>query len=274
MAHYAIGDIQGCLEPLQRLLHSFQYNQEKDHLIFAGDLINRGPDNLAALQFIKNIPHKTIVFGNHDLHTMACFYGFQTPSHQDTLDEFINAPHLDDLMHWWRQNGTMMAYFSEFNACITHAGIPPEWDFETCTQMANKVTDLIRSEAFIDFLPRMYGNMPTRWADASVPEDQYRFTINALTRMRLVDEQGGLELKTKTPLHLTPKGLYPWFEKLHPSFPDSNLTLLFGHWAALEGRCPISRVIALDSGCVWGGKLAAYRLEDGKRFEVAGLAKG
>lgn len=269
MATYAIGDVQGCLEPLQRLLDKINYDSSKDELWFAGDLVNRGSESLATLQLIRSLPNTVIVFGNHDLHAMACFYGSETPGREDTLDELLAYKEFPEILNWWRQKAVMLHFDADFNALLTHAGIPPEWDLPVAQRAAKQVEAVIRSEQdWLQFLPKMYGDTPSLWSEALDPTDQIRFAINALTRMRLVDAQNRLEFKIKKPLAETPAGFFPWFSRLHPSFSHQEIKLLFGHWAALEGQCPVPNCIALDSGCVWGGFLAAYRLDDGMRFEV------
>jgi len=267
MSAYAIGDLQGCLEPLQRLLEKIQFDPKQDHLWFAGDLINRGPQSLETLRFLRSMaPAVTAVLGNHDLHFLAVAMGHQSCKRADTLDELLSAPDRDELVAWLRQL-PLLHHDAELNFVMTHAGLPPQWRREQAAVLANEVEMVIQDdERCHAFFAAMYGNEPATWRDDLSGTDRLRAITNALTRMRFCQADGTLELKTKQSITEAPEGFAPWFS--HPQRQTKDERILFGHWAALEGQTDTDNVFALDTGCVWGGPLSALRLEDQQWFQV------
>lgn len=270
MATYAIGDIQGCLEPLQCLLAEIKFNPRHDKLWLAGDLINRGPDTLATLRFLYRLRDSiTIVLGNHDLHFIAVYYGLRKRGKNDTLDELLRAPDCADLVYWLRQQ-KLVHCDSALNFTMVHAGIPPQWDLAEALARSREVENVLQSDKIEHFLAGMYGNLPSRWSDDLAGVDRLRLITNYFTRMRFCSAEGELELQTKESADAAPIGFAPWF-----SFAERKTRaqkIIFGHWAALEGRTNIKNVYALDTGCVWGGSLTALRLEDERKFSCDCLA--
>ena len=264
MATYAIGDVQGCLEPLQCLLKKIEFNPLNDKLWFAGDLINRGPDTLATLRFLYQLRDSiTVVLGNHDLHFLAVYYGLRKRNKNDTLDELLNAPDCADLVYWLRQQ--KLVHHDEVSGfTMVHAGIPPQWDLADALTYSCEVENTLQSDKVEEFLAGMYGNYPCNWDDNLSGIDRLRLITNYFTRMRFCNADGELELQTKESADAAPVGFAPWFSFLRRK--TRNQKILFGHWAALEGRSGVSHVYALDTGCVWGGSLTALRLEDEQRF--------
>lgn len=264
MATYAIGDIQGCLASLECLLKKIQFNPAVDKLWLAGDLINRGPDSLGTLRFLYSIRHAlTIVLGNHDLHFIAVYFGLRKKGNSDTLQELINAPDAAELIHWLRQQ-KLLHVDAALGFSMVHAGIPPQWDLAEAQARAGEVEAMLRGDDCENFLKAMYGNEPDKWKNSLVGIDRLRLITNYFTRMRFCDSNGKLELKAKESMAAAPAGYAPWF-----SFAERKTAgqkLLFGHWAALEGKTNTPNVYALDTGCVWGGRLTALRLEDESRF--------
>ncbi|WP_062061161.1 symmetrical bis(5'-nucleosyl)-tetraphosphatase [Cellvibrio sp. OA-2007] len=270
MATYAIGDIQGCLEPLQCLLEEIKFNPRHDKLWLAGDLINRGPDTLATLRFLYRLRDSiTIVLGNHDLHFIAVYYGLRKRGKNDTLDELLRAPDCADLVYWLRQQ-KLVHSDPALNFTMVHAGIPPQWDLTEALARAREVENVLQSDNIEHFLTGMYGNLPCRWSDDLVGIDRLRLITNYFTRMRFCSAEGELELQTKENAHAAPIGFAPWFSFLERKTRTQKI--IFGHWAALEGRTNIKNVYALDTGCVWGGSLTALRLEDERKFSCDCLA--
>lgn len=269
MATYAIGDVQGCFEPLQRLLHKIHFDPQQDSLWFAGDLVNRGPQSLEVLRFIKALPHKKVVLGNHDLHLLAIFYAGFAPRPQDTLDAVLAAPDLPELMHWLVQQ-PLLIVDSERNLAMSHAGIPPHWSLAQAQQRANEAQTMLNGAQAMDFFKQMYGNQPDRWHDSLNGIERIRVIINYFTRMRFVGANDELDLLSKESMGTAPAGFLPWFKA--PQRQITETTLLFGHWAALEGKTGVANAIALDTGCVWGGQLSALRLEDRQFFRVPAKA--
>ncbi len=270
MATYAIGDIQGCLEPLQCLLKEIEFNPPNDRLWLAGDLINRGPDTLATLRFLYELRDSiTIVLGNHDLHFIAVYYGLRKRGKNDTLDELLRAPDCADLVYWLRQQ-KLLHHDPLLNFTMVHAGIPPQWDLSEALAHAREVENVLQGDKIENFLVGMYGNLPSRWDENLDGVDRLRLITNYFTRMRFCNAEGELELQTKESADAAPPGFAPWFSYL--ARKTCSEKIIFGHWAALEGRTNVNNVFALDTGCVWGGALSALRLEDEAPFSCDCLA--
>lgn len=270
MATYAIGDIQGCLEPLQCLLEKIAFDPAQDRLWLAGDLINRGPASLATLRYLYTLRDSlTIVLGNHDLHFIAVYYGLRKQGKNDTLDQLLAAPDCPDLVYWLRQQ-KLVHHDPILGYTMAHAGIPPQWSLQDALIRAREVETVLKSSQPENFLAGMYGNSPTLWSGSLTGVDRLRVITNYFTRMRFCNAQGELELQSKESADAAPIGFAPWFSFLQRKTRDEKI--IFGHWAALEGRVGFPNLFALDTGCVWGGSLTAMRLEDGLRFSCRCLA--
>lgn len=268
MASYIIGDIQGCLSPLKCLLEQVDFNESSDTLLSLGDIVNRGPNSLETLRFLKNIKNFKMVLGNHDLHLMARNYGAVSAKKNDTLDEILNAPDREELINWLRRQPLLLCLDK---AVLTHAGVPHIWDVEKAQALAREVESELTSDKPEVFLNHMYGNSPDCWSDKLSGLDRLRVVTNYLTRMRVCRQDGTLDLVYKGDSSDTPENCAPWFS--YPRNPlDASFTFFFGHWAALPTKSYRYHNLdfhALDSGCVWGNSLTAYRIEDGKRFTCA-----
>lgn len=269
MADYAIGDVQGCYVALQRLLAHIDFNERVDRLWFVGDLVNRGPDSLAVLRFIYNLPIQPIItLGNHDLHLLGSLFADKPwKGHDDTLTEVLAAPDALELGHWLRRQ-SLLWYSTELDIVMCHAGICPLWDLPQALQSAKELEAVLSGEDYQHFLSHMYGNEPNIWSDNVTGMDRLRLITNYLTRMRFCDEYGALALDYKGSLDAVPKHLYPWYKV--PYRKHIEVDIVFGHWAALNGQCPNPKIHAIDTGCFWGGQLTALRLQDRKRFSVQG----
>ena len=266
MAIYAIGDIQGCFEPLQRLLDKIAFDPAQDQLWLAGDLVNRGPQSLATLRFIKGLGHRaTTVLGNHDLHLLAVHYGGHTMRSNDTLAPILGAPDRDELLDWLRFQPLVLLDEGR-NWCMSHAGIPPAWSVRKARRLAQEVEAVLQGEECSTFFRQMYGNQPDYWDKSLTGPDRLRAIVNCLTRMRFVNAAGKLDLTSKEGIETAPEGFFPWFDAGNRRAAHNRL--LFGHWAALEGKVTVPNIYALDTGCVWGGQLSALRLDDQQWFRV------
>jgi bis(5'-nucleosyl)-tetraphosphatase (symmetrical) len=264
MSTYAIGDIQGCFDPLLRLLEHIDFNADNDTLWFTGDLVNRGPKSLETLRFIKQLGNKhKIVLGNHDLHMLAVAYGKHEGWAEDTLTDILSAPDRIDLFEWLRHQ-EIMHHEGEYT--IAHAGLAPMWDLAKASLLAREVENVLRSDQAEQYFHHMYGNHPKKWDDNLEGYDRLRCITNYFTRMRFCYADGSLDLKNKGTLDSHSVDTMPWFQV--PERKSADLNILFGHWAALAGVTHTPRVFALDTGCVWGYCLTAMRLEDQKRFQV------
>lgn len=272
MADYAIGDIQGCYEPLQRLLSAIDFDDKVDCLWFVGDLVNRGPDSLAVLRFLKSLAvTPKITLGNHDLHLLGSLFGGRPWQGQDdTIQDVMEAPDGEELGHWLRKQ-SIACYSAELNVVMCHAGIAPLWDLLQALQLAKELESVLAGEHYRDFLAQMYGNQPAGWSEDAIGMDRLRLITNYYTRMRFCDKYGKLELGYKGSIEKAPADLYPWYAV--PTRKPIAADIVFGHWAALRGQCPVPTLHAIDTGCLWGGQLTALRLQDKQRFSVPGLQK-
>ncbi|MDK2124024.1 symmetrical bis(5'-nucleosyl)-tetraphosphatase [Parachitinimonas caeni] len=263
MATYAIGDIQGCFRELQALVQQINFRPDQDRLYLVGDLINRGDDSLSVLRWVKQ--HQGSVFtvlGNHDLHLIAVHAGVGKLHKSDTLSEILEAPDCTLLIDWLRHQ-PLVIHTSDF--LMVHAGLLPCWSVTVASELACEVEHALKAEDYRVFLQQMYGNKPTHWSNALKGEERLRLIVNAMTRMRLTTRNGGLDLSFKGELDDAPKDLCAWFDA--PGRQNREHTIICGHWSAL-GLKLRQDLIALDTGCVWGGPLTAIRLEDRQVFQV------
>lgn len=260
MAIFAIGDVQGCFDDLQRLLDRIRFNPAEDTLWFTGDLVNRGPKSLDSLRFVRSLGERAVtVLGNHDLHLLALGEGLREPGrHDETLLQVLDAPDRDELLDWLRHR-PLMHHDAALGYTLIHAGLPPQWDIGTALLLAQEVEATLHGPDYRDLLAGMYGNEPTQWSSALCGDARTRFIINCFTRMRFCDAEGSLDLVHKGPPGTQPEGLLPWFEV--PERASAGQHILFGHWSTL-GEVSGHNVYPLDTGCLWGGRLTALRLDD------------
>jgi len=264
MAIYAVGDVQGCHAELVQLLETIRFDAEADRLWLVGDLVNRGPGSLEVLRLVKSLGDSAItVLGNHDLHLLAVAEGVAELNSNDTLDEILNAPDRGDLLHWLRNQRLLHA---ENSYVLVHAGLLPQWSVAQAASLAREVEAALRSEDYATFLSRMYGNSPHSWDDSLSGNKRLRVIVNAFTRMRICTEEGEMEFKFKGEVERIPAGYMPWFDI--PKRASRDATVIVGHWSAL-GLLLRKNIIALDTGCLWGGPMSAIRLEDRQLFQVS-----
>jgi bis(5'-nucleosyl)-tetraphosphatase (symmetrical) len=262
MSTYAIGDLQGCLASFDALLERLP---DPRRLIFVGDLVNRGPQSLATLREVRRRVESgdaVALLGNHDLHLLAVDAGVRPLHDSDTLQDILDAPDRRELLDWLRCQPLAHA---ESGLLFVHAGVPPQWTAAQTLERSGEVRERLRRDDYRDFLQRMYGNFPDRWDDGLRGDDRLRFIVNALTRLRIVDVEGRMHLKFKEGASAAPAGTVPWFD--HPDRATRDTPIVFGHWST-EGLVRRSNVIGLDTGCVWGGRLTALRLDDHALFQV------
>jgi bis(5'-nucleosyl)-tetraphosphatase (symmetrical) len=263
VATYAIGDVQGCLEPLRRLLHAFGFDRARDRLWFVGDLVNRGPDSLATMRLVKDLGGCAVtVLGNHDFHLLAVAAGTAKTHRSDTLDEVLAAPDREELLAWLRQQ-PMLHVQGEW--AMVHAGLLPQWSIAQAGILAREVEAALRGANWREFLAKLYGNAPDSWSEGLRGADRLRVIVNAMARMRFCTAEGKIEFNTKGETAKAPPGFFRWFDA--PGRVSRDHTIIFGHWSTL-GLTLRPDLIALDSGCVWGGSLSAVRLEDRKLFQI------
>ncbi|MDF1764374.1 MAG: symmetrical bis(5'-nucleosyl)-tetraphosphatase [Oleibacter sp.] len=265
MATYAIGDLQGCFDELQQLLEVIAFDPQQDQLWFAGDLVNRGPKSLECLRFVQQLGNKAkIVLGNHDLHLLGVAFSDRQQKSSDTLNAILTAPDKDEILTWLRHQ-PLTHFDSANNVFMSHAGLPPCWTPQQAHALAQEVEQALKKDPQ-SFLQHMYGNQPDRWEDSLTGMDRLRVIVNYLTRMRFLDQDNRMNLSAKEAADTAPEGFKPWF--LQSAKQDKSTQILFGHWAAIEGITGVDNVYALDTGCVWGRRLTALRLEDKQVFSV------
>ncbi|WP_312209787.1 symmetrical bis(5'-nucleosyl)-tetraphosphatase [Acinetobacter variabilis] len=269
--NYVIGDVQGCFEALKALLKEIRFDPDQDFVWFAGDLVARGENSLGALRFIKKLADNGVaatVLGNHDLTLLAYARGIKPIKDKDNVRDVIDAIDSDELIDWIRKQP--MCLFPNEQTVLTHAGIPNIWDAAKTAELAKEVEAIIAHDDFevVDaFLKEMFGKEPTLWSDELEGHERTRCIVNYLTRMRLTDTEGRLEYSFKDSLDdPMPEGFKPWFE--FESKTAVTHQIVFGHWAALQGKAISERIQNVDGGCVWGNQLMAYRLEDQQMFAV------
>jgi bis(5'-nucleosyl)-tetraphosphatase (symmetrical) len=271
MATYAIGDIQGCFAQLQQLLKKIHFHPAHDHLWFVGDLVNRGPDSLATLRFVKDLVEKQraiTVLGNHDLHLLAVGSGIRKLKDKDTFGDVLDAPDVKKLLAWLREQ-PLFYYDKTLNYALVHAGLAPQWTLVDALTRQNEISQILRGEHCELLLHHMYSTKPVdvRPSHHLTDWQRYRSEIDYFTRMRFCTAEGLIDLKTTGPATENPPGYYPWFRI--PNRANQDLRIIFGHWASLQGKAADPNVFALDTGCIWGNCLTAMRLEDQERFSVS-----
>ena len=265
MSTYAIGDIQGCFTALRRLLDLLRFDPQKDRLWFVGDLVNRGPDSLAVLRFIRGLDQAAVtVLGNHDLHALAVAGGVTELRKKDSLSDLLSAPDREELLDWLRHRPLL---HHENDTLLVHAGLLPSWTVAEAAAHAQEVEHVLRSDESTAFLSALYSESRKnlQWSEVLRGLPRLRMITFALTRVRVCTSDGQLDLSYKGPLDQLPEGLTPWFQ-----FPDrksAGTLIICGHWAAMGLRVQ-DNLVALDSGCVWGRRLSAIRMDDRKIFQV------
>lgn len=263
---YLLGDLQGCCDPLERLLATVGFSASRDRLYVLGDLVNRGPDSLGVLRRLRRLGDSAVcLLGNHDLHLLAVAHGVRKPHRSDTLDGILTAPDREDWLNWVRQR--RLAVY-EHGWLMVHAGVVPQWDAAQAVALAGEVEAMLQGPDVGDFLTVMYGAHPDRWRDELQGADRWRCIVNSLTRLRFCAVDGTMEFAAKEGAGAAPEGFMPWFEV--PGRRTADTPVAFGHWSTL-GLVNTDKLLSLDTGCVWGGQLTAVRIDGGAR-EVIQIA--
>ena len=253
---YAVGDVQGCAPSLKALVKKLP---KKSKMIFLGDLVNRGPDSLGALRYLKSLQESgraECILGNHDLHLLAIDAGLRKTKGLDTVDAILKARDRRELIDWVRHRPLAL---SNGKLLTVHAGVLPQWDLQQTIECAQEVEKALRSKSYKTFLGNMYGNTPNQWRHSLKGYERLRVITNALTRMRFCKPNGQMEFESKEGLEKGPEGFIPWFKA--PKRKTQDHVIYFGHWSTL-GLMRKENVVGLDTGCVWGGKLTAIEISD------------
>ena len=254
--NYLVGDVQGCCGALDRLLAKIDFSASRDHLYVLGDMVNRGPQSLQTLERLRGLgASATCLLGNHDLNLLAVAQGVRRTRKGDTIEQILDSPDRQAWLEWLRHR--RMAVFEQ-GWLMVHAGVVPQWDADQTLALAGEVEALLRSNALSEFLPLMYGDEPAVWSEDLCAAPRWRFIINVLTRTRFVSLRGQLDLTNKDGAAEPGSGLLPWFEV--PDRRTRTTPMAFGHWATL-GLIDRPNVLGLDTGCVWGRRLTAARID-------------
>ena len=265
MAIYAIGDIQGCFKELMTLLTKLHFEPGRDQVWFVGDLVNRGPQSLEVLRYVRNLGENAVtVLGNHDIHLLAVAGGHTTARRGDTFHNVLNAPDCPELLDWLRHQ-PLLHHDDSLGVTMIHAGLPPQWDLATAWACAAEVENALHGEHYQTYLAAIYGDGPAQWSDTLTRSERWRFITNCFTRLRYCDVQGRLALKDKGAPGTQTVGYLPWFAV--PGRASADMEIVFGHWSTL-GACDVSGIHPLDTGCVWGGALTALQLDGGLRKRI------
>lgn len=269
MATYAIGDVQGCMKSLLQLVDKIQFDPDRDRLWFVGDLVNRGPDSLAVLRYVKALGSSAVtVLGNHDLHLLAVSVGVTGVQKKDSFHEVLSAPDSQELLGWLRHQPLI---HQEQGFLLVHAGLLPQWTISQAVTLAREVEAVLQSDDFTRDLPFIYFRSVKRaWNDDLSAHERLGLTTNVMTRIRVCSLEGVPDFSFKGPVDQIPQGMMPWFQI--PMRANRNETIMFGHWSAL-GVVSQDNVLCLDGGCVWGRELVALRLEDRSLFRVSCVNK-
>ena len=257
---YVIGDVQGCAEPLARLLAQIPAHAD---VWFCGDLINRGPDNLGVLRQVQALGSRArVILGNHDIHLLGVAAGVRAPGRSDTLDDILLSPDCEGCLNWLRQ--WPLAHF-EHGILMVHAGVMPQWSLKQVLQYSDEAHALLASDGYVEHLKTLFGSSPNYWKNSLRGAERTRAIINAFTRMRVCAPDGAMDFQFKGEIGDVPDGLLPWFRL--PQRKTADQAIVFGHWSALGLHCE-NNTICLDTGCVWGQELTAYHYPSGEVISV------
>ena len=270
MSTYAIGDIQGCYSELQNLLNEINFDERRDELWFTGDLVNKGPKSLQTLRFIKALGvNAKITLGNHDLHLLAVAKNIRPLLKKDTIQEILAADDVKELIDWLKSRPLLITD-DNLNFTMVHAGLPPQWSLENAKEFAKECELILQSEKINKLLAEMYGDTPNIWVNSLQDYAKQRFIINCFTRIRFCNSDGMLDFDTKVAPGKQNTSLIPWYSLPNRKTKDNKI--IFGHWSTVhignEKNFKQYNVYPIDTGCLWGGRLTAMRLEDEKIFSV------
>jgi len=270
MSTYAIGDVQGCYSELQNLLNEINFDERRDELWFTGDLVNKGPKSLQTLRFIKALGvNAKITLGNHDLHLLAVAKNIQPLLKKDTIQEILAADDVEELIDWLKSRPLLITD-DDLNFTMVHAGLPPQWSLENAKEFAKECELILQSEKINKLLAEMYGDTPNIWVNSLQDYAKQRFIINCFTRIRFCNSDGMLDFDTKVAPGKQNTSLIPWYSLPNRKTKDNKI--IFGHWSTVhignEKNFKQYNVYPIDTGCLWGGRLTAMRLEDEKVFSV------
>lgn len=274
MALYVVGDIHGCIDELKLLLRKVAFDPDVDQLWSVGDLVGRGLHSKQVLQFVDALgPAFRCVLGNHDLHLLSVLCGVKPANPTDNTELIHQGPERDYWVAWLRRQPLMLQH-TEHKLAMVHAGIYPQWSVKQAQELANEASLILQQDTFTEYLGAMYHNEPHAWSDKLTGHARFRFIINAFTRMRFCtqtnpDQPIELDLSIKHNPAAAPNPLQPWFN----FWQRRPITIVFGHWAALNGDSQRQDVRALDTGCVWGNQLTLFDVTRNRLIQQSAIAE-
>ena len=268
---YAVGDVQGCWDSLHALLRRIADEGAEGgdgaRLWLAGDLVNRGPRSLEVLRWAmreERAGRLVAVLGNHDLHLLARVAGVRERGKRDTLDQVLAAPDRDELVDWLRHRPLL---HRDGDRLMVHAGLLPAWTAEDAEDLAREIEAELGGPGWARVVGE-WPRAPEAWRPGMAPAARRALALSALVSIRMVHPDGAMERGFSGPPADAPAGCVPWFD--HPARRSRDVRVVCGHWAAL-GLLVRPDLAALDTGCVWGGRLTALRLEDDRAVQQAAL---
>jgi len=263
MADYIVGDVQGCISSLKKLLTKINFSYNSDRLFFLGDVVNRGENNLETMKFIlSHQDNFEMVLGNHDIHLIACHFDSKKIKKSDNFEDILDSNLRDKIIEYLLNRSLALQLDGSI---LIHAGVPPIWSEEDVFYYSDFIKSNMQTSNTEDFIHSIYSNKPNKFLDSNTMHEKATYAINALTRMRFCSQKGEIEFKTKGNFNHSPEGYKAWF--LHKNEKLENIDIFFGHWSTLKDFNQPKRY-HLDTGCVWGNKLTAIRFEDKQIFSV------
>jgi bis(5'-nucleosyl)-tetraphosphatase (symmetrical) len=276
MSLYCIGDVHGCYDELKQLLKMVDFKPKNDELLFTGDIIGRGPKPLQVVRFIRDLGDKAhVVLGNHDINFISIAKGLNKAKKRDRLDDLLTSPNLKDITDWFIKQPLMYMHPTA-PVCMVHAGLAPQWDIPTAKKCAEEMESVLQDKDLCNtFLAHMFCDEPNNWSDTLSGIPKWRYITNVFTRIRFCHNDFSLDFNNKsTPFNALSEGLQPWFSLREKQFDIYNrYTIVFGHWAALCGQCSYPHAKALDTGCVWGGRLTMWCVDTDTIYSVPSQSK-
>jgi len=263
MADYIVGDVQGCISPLKKLLKEINFSYDSDRLFFLGDVVNRGENNLETMKFIlSHQDNFDMVLGNHDIHLIACHYDSKKIKKSDNFEDILDSNLREKVVEYLLSRSLALQLDGSI---LIHAGVPPIWSKEDVFYYSDFIKSNMQSSDSEKFIDSIYSNKPNKFYGSLTMIEKSTYAINALTRMRFCTELGEIEYETKGNFDHNPSGYKAWF--LHKNEELGSVDIFFGHWSTLKNFNEPKRY-HLDTGCVWGNKLTAIRFEDKQIFSV------
>ena len=262
MATFVIGDVHGCYERLRALLDKIGFHSDRHELWFVGDVVGRGPDSLSTLCWLYDHRDSVrLVLGNHDIHLLLAMAGVHAPKPADNLQPVLDYSGAAELFEWLRRQPLL---YEDGGDVMVHAGLHPRWTLQQARTLAAQVQSAFSSDDYMNLFTQLYGDTPDDWDDVLSGNDRLRCIVNVMTRMRICDGNGRLRLGfVGTPAE-APAGYHAWFDVPHQ---HDEARIICGHWSTL-GLLVRRDVVALDSGCLWGGRLSALELDTAEIIQV------